>query len=179
MAFLKKGLSLILIFRVSLQSLVRLGAVELWGKADTSRNVFRSEGGFMLQGSAPREEGVLEVVVEQAADGGHVDVGKAWETTWEVGGVVVRPEETPELTVEDVLCLCPTSNTHSQHYVEALLNDQNYSFYQSSSLHYLMVSLSLIHSLTIALDAGSWWTCWKKNAWRRSTNLFRMLVTVK
>lgn len=33
----------------------------------------------MLQGSAAREKGVLEVVVEQAADGGHVDVSEARE----------------------------------------------------------------------------------------------------
>lgn len=31
----------------------------------------------MLQRCASREEGVLQVVVEQAADGGHVDVGEA------------------------------------------------------------------------------------------------------
>lgn len=39
------------------------------------------EGGLVLQGSAAREERVLEVVVEQAADGGHVDVGKARESS--------------------------------------------------------------------------------------------------
>lgn len=61
----------------------------------------------MLQGGAAREEGVLEVVVEQAADGGHVDVRKARESAGEVGGVVVRPEETPKLNVEDVLRLRP------------------------------------------------------------------------
>lgn len=59
----------------------------------------------MLQGRASREEGVLQVVVEQAADGGHVDVGEAREAAREVGGVVVRPEEAPELAVEDVLGL--------------------------------------------------------------------------
>lgn len=42
--------------------------------------MLRPEGGLVLQGSAAREEGVLEVVVEQAADGGHVDVRKAGET---------------------------------------------------------------------------------------------------
>lgn len=69
----------------------------------------------MLQGGATREEGVLEVVVEQTADGGHVDVGKAREAAGEVGGVVVRPEETPKLTVEDVLGLSPARDTHSHH----------------------------------------------------------------
>lgn len=46
---------------------------------------------------------MLEVVVEQAADGGHVDVCEAGESPREVGGVVVRAEEAPELRVEDVL----------------------------------------------------------------------------
>lgn len=65
----------------------------------------------MLQGGPAREEGVLEVVVEHAADGRHVDVSKARETAREVSGVVVGPEETPELPVEDVLCLHP-ARTH-------------------------------------------------------------------
>lgn len=59
----------------------------------------------MLQRCASREEGVLQVVVEQAADGGHVDVGEAREAAREVGGVVVRPKEAPELAIEDVLGL--------------------------------------------------------------------------
>lgn len=33
--------------------------------------------GLVLQRSAAREKGVLEVVVEQAANGGHVDVSEA------------------------------------------------------------------------------------------------------
>lgn len=57
----------------------------------------------MLQRSEAREESVLEVVVEQAADGGHVDVGEAGESTGEVGGVVIRAKEAPELWVEDLL----------------------------------------------------------------------------
>lgn len=62
-------------------------------------------GRLVLQRGASREEGVLQVVVEQAADGGHVDVGEARQAAGEVGGVVVRPEEAPELAVEDVLGL--------------------------------------------------------------------------
>lgn len=57
----------------------------------------------MLQGSEAREESVLEVVVEQAADGGHVDVSEAGESTGEVGGVVIRAKEAPKLWVEDLL----------------------------------------------------------------------------
>lgn len=69
------------------------------------------EGRLVLQGGPAREKGVLEVVVEHAADGGHVDVSKARETTREVSGVVVGPEETPKLPVEDVLCVHP-ARTH-------------------------------------------------------------------
>lgn len=69
----------------------------------------------MLQWSTAWEKGVLEVVVKQAADGGHVDVSEARKPAREVGGVVVRPEETPELAVEDVLRLCPVRSTQSYH----------------------------------------------------------------
>lgn len=68
----------------------------------------------MLQRGTPREKGVLEVIVEQAADGGHVDVSKAGESAGEIGGVVVRPEETPELSVKDVLRLRPATDTYSK-----------------------------------------------------------------
>lgn len=57
----------------------------------------------MLQRSASGEEGVLQVVVQQAADGGHVDVRKAREAAGEIGGVVVGTEEAPKLRVENVL----------------------------------------------------------------------------
>lgn len=50
------------------------GVMELCG---VSSVVLRPEGGLVLQRSAAREKGVLEVVVEQTADGGHVDVSKA------------------------------------------------------------------------------------------------------
>lgn len=70
------------------------------------------EGGLVLQGGPAREEGVLQVVVEHAADGRHVDVSKARKATGEVSGVVVGPEKTPELPVEDILCLRPAGRTH-------------------------------------------------------------------
>lgn len=57
---------------------------------------------------------MLQVVVEQAANGGHVDVRKAREATGEIGRVVVCAEQAAELTVEHVLCLRPaTSRAHS------------------------------------------------------------------
>ena len=87
--------------------------MDLRGDVNVGGTVLGAEGGLVLQGSTAGEEGVLEVVVEQAADGGHVDVSEAGEAAGEVGGVVVRPEETPELTVEDVLRLRPVMKTHS------------------------------------------------------------------
>lgn len=55
-----------------------IGHVEL--QVNTSRTVV-CEGRLVLQGGPAREEGVLEVVVEHTADGGHVDVSKAREAT--------------------------------------------------------------------------------------------------
>lgn len=117
------------------------------------RSVLRRERGLVLQRSAAREEGVLEVIVEQAANGGHVDISKARESAGEVGGVVVRPEETPELSVEDVLCLWPAEKKHEVRFVlqESFIK----SNFLSNVLLYLIASLSLIHSLTTASDAGS------------------------
>lgn len=108
------------------------------------------EGGLVLQGGPAREEGVLEVVVEHAADGRHVDVSEARQAAGEVGGVVVGPEEAPELPVEDVLCLRPAGGGTLTPSGSALIDDQ-----RSGDLRYLMVSLSLVHSLTTAWDAGS------------------------
>ncbi len=60
------------------------------------------DGRLVLQGCASGVEGVLEVIVQQTAEGRHVDVGEAGETAWEVGRVVVRAEKTTKLGVEDV-----------------------------------------------------------------------------
>lgn len=87
------------------------GHMELRVSTGAGRTVV-CEGGLVLQGGPAREEGVLEVVVEHAADGGHVDVSKARKATGEVSGVVVGPEKTPELPVEDILGLRPARRTH-------------------------------------------------------------------
>lgn len=52
----------------------------LCGDTNASWTLFGPEGGLVLQGGAAREKGVLEVVVEQAADGGHVDVSETRES---------------------------------------------------------------------------------------------------
>ena len=59
-------------------TLLRFGPVGLEGHVHgPGTGLLGPEGRLMLQGRAPGEEGVLEVVVEQAADGGHVYVGEA------------------------------------------------------------------------------------------------------
>ena len=64
--------------RLLYPSLLRFGPVGLEGHVQgPGTGLFGPERRLMLQGGTPGEEGVLEVVVEQAADGGHVDVGKA------------------------------------------------------------------------------------------------------
>lgn len=58
----------------------------------------------MLQGGAPGVEGEIHVIVQQAADGGHVDVGEPHQPPREVRGVVECAEDASKLGVEQVLC---------------------------------------------------------------------------
>lgn len=53
-----------------------IGHMELQVNTSASRAVV-CEGGLVLQGGPAREEGVLEIIVEHAADGGHVDISEA------------------------------------------------------------------------------------------------------
>lgn len=57
----------------------------------------------MLQRGAPRVEGEIHVVVEQAADGSHVDIREAHQPAREVRGVVEGAEDASKLGVEQVL----------------------------------------------------------------------------
>lgn len=50
---------------------------DLGAGRNAGRTVLRPEGGLVLERGAAGEESVLEVVVEEAANGGHVDVGEA------------------------------------------------------------------------------------------------------
>lgn len=72
--------------------------------------LLRPERGLVLKWCAARIERVLQVVVEQAANGGHVDVRKAREAAGEICRVVKRAEQTTELAVEHVLCLGPATS---------------------------------------------------------------------
>lgn len=64
----------------------------------------------MLKRRATRIERVLQVVVEQAANRGHVDVCKAREAAGEICRVVIRAEQAAKLTVEHVLRLRPATS---------------------------------------------------------------------
>ena len=66
----------------------------------------------MLQGGTAGVEGVREVIVEETADGGHVDVGEAAKAPGEVGGVVAGSEDAPKLWVEQVFGHRPVTQRH-------------------------------------------------------------------
>lgn len=71
---------------------------------------------------------MLQVVVEQAANGGHVDVRKAREATGEICRVVICAEKTAELTIEHVLCPRPvTSRPYSYSHVQNIKKKQSTS----------------------------------------------------
>lgn len=61
------------------------------------------EGRLVLQGRAAGVEGEVHVVVQQAAERSHVEVGEAHQTPGEVRGVVEGAEDAPELGVEQGL----------------------------------------------------------------------------
>jgi len=63
----------------------------------------------VLQGGAAGVESVLEVIIQETADGGHVDVRETRESPGEVRGVVTRSEDAAELRVEHVLCHHPAT----------------------------------------------------------------------
>lgn len=58
---------------------------------------------LVLQRGAPGVEGEIHVVVQQAADGGHVDIGEPHQPSREVCGVVEGAEDASKLGVEQVL----------------------------------------------------------------------------
>lgn len=55
----------------------------------------------MLQGSPPGVECVVDIVVQEAAQGRHVDVSEPRQAPQEVGRVLVCAEQAPELGVEE------------------------------------------------------------------------------
>lgn len=69
----------------------------------TSAELVHPEGGFVLQGGPARVERVREVIVEQAADRGHVQVWETAQAAGEVGRVVAGTEYAAKVRVEEVL----------------------------------------------------------------------------
>lgn len=69
------------------------------------------ERSFVLQRGAAWVEGVGEVIIQKAADSGHVDVWETTQTSGEVGGVVTCPEDAAKLRVEQVLHNHPATMT--------------------------------------------------------------------
>jgi len=61
------------------------------------------ERSLVLQRGAPGVEGEIHVIVQQTADGGHVDVGEPHQPSREVRGVVEGAEDASKLGVEQVL----------------------------------------------------------------------------
>lgn len=61
----------------------------------------------MLQGGTSRVKGVFEIIIEQTAEGGHVDIRKTAQAAREVCGIVARAKDTAKLRVEEVLGECP------------------------------------------------------------------------
>lgn len=57
----------------------------------------------MLQWSPAGVEGVADIIAEEAAQGGHVDVSKARQTPQEVCRVLVSAEQAAELGIEETL----------------------------------------------------------------------------
>lgn len=56
----------------------------------------------MLQRSASRVESVRKIVVQKAADGGHVEVRKTAKSARKVGRIVACTEDAAKLRVEQV-----------------------------------------------------------------------------
>lgn len=71
------------------------------------------EWGFVLQRGTAGVEGIGEVIIQKAADRGHVDVWETAETSGEVGGVVTSPEDAAKLRVEQVLHHHPATTSYN------------------------------------------------------------------
>lgn len=68
-----------------------------------SAELVHPEGGFVLQGCAARVKGVRKIIVQQAADRSHVEVGETAQAAGKVGGVVAGSEYAAKVRVEEVL----------------------------------------------------------------------------
>ena len=69
-----------------------------------SAQLVHPQGRLVLQRGTTRVECVGQVIVQQAADGGHVQVWVAAESAGKIGGVVTGTKDAAKLGVEQVLC---------------------------------------------------------------------------
>lgn len=63
----------------------------------------------MLQGGTSWVKGVVEVIIEQTAEGSHIDIRKTAQAAREVCGIMARAKDTAKLRVEEVLGECPVT----------------------------------------------------------------------
>lgn len=115
------------------------------------------ERGFVLQRGAAGVEGVGEVIIQQAADGGHVDVWETTQASGEVSGVVTRPEYAAKLRVEQVLHHHPAKITRM-----IFQSSRSIQFKCALTYTHLSSSLSFCHSWKTILDSESW-RVWNNN----------------
>lgn len=78
-----------------------LGLGLLQQRGFEGRRAVRPRRELVLQWSPPGVECVVDVVVEEAAQRRHVDVGKPRQPPQEVGGILVCAEQAPKLGIEE------------------------------------------------------------------------------
>lgn len=74
--------------------------IEEGGFHTTRAKLIHPERRLMLQRGAPGEKGEVHIIVQQAADGCHVDIREPDQPSREVGWVVEGSEDAPKLRVE-------------------------------------------------------------------------------
>lgn len=95
-------------------------------------------GKFMLQWSPPGVERVADVVVQEAAQRRHVDVGKPGQASQEVGWVLVCAEQASKLGVEETFGHFPeeekrgTTENDSKQSVFKLLKSKSLFFFHKT-----------------------------------------------
>ena len=78
----------------------------------------------MLQRGTTRVECVGMVIVQQAAEGGHVEVRVAAEAAGKIGGVVTGTKDATKLGVEQVLCHSSIKMSNKQNVLQNMFKLQ-------------------------------------------------------
>ena len=106
-------------------AVLALGARGWWGRQllglgllqqrqPGGRGLVGPGGQLVLQRGPPGVEGVADVVVQQAAQGRHVDVGEPRQAPQEVRGVLVSVEQAPKLGIEETFGHFPGEGREEQ-----------------------------------------------------------------